>query len=66
MSGGLEGEPPAPGRAEGSRSEAVRAEMVEACRAMNRLGINQGHWPSGNIGVRWGGCLLISPFGHAL
>lgn len=38
---------------------ALRKEIVETCRAMNRSGINQGM--SGNVSVRWGDGLLISP-----
>jgi L-fuculose-phosphate aldolase len=37
----------------------LRRALVEACRAMNALGINQG--TSGNISVRNGGMMLISP-----
>ncbi|MDR3496473.1 MAG: class II aldolase/adducin family protein [Ancalomicrobiaceae bacterium] len=37
----------------------TRQEIVEACRRMNALGINQG--TSGNISVRDGGDLLITP-----
>jgi L-fuculose-phosphate aldolase len=37
--------------------------MVEACRSMNALGINQGK--SGNIGVRVAGGLLVTPSGMA-
>jgi L-fuculose-phosphate aldolase len=37
----------------------LRQAVVEACRAMNALGINQG--TSGNISVRHGGMMLISP-----
>ncbi len=37
----------------------LRRALVEACRAMNALGINQG--TSGNISVRHGGTMLISP-----
>lgn len=37
----------------------LRQAIVEACRAMNALGINQG--TSGNISVRCGGTMLISP-----
>lgn len=41
-------------------SEAqARQAIVEACRAMNALGINQG--TSGNISVRLGDRMLISP-----
>ncbi len=37
----------------------ARSSLVEACRSMNRLGINQG--TSGNISVRLGDRMLISP-----
>lgn len=37
----------------------VAAEIVEACREMNRSGINQG--ASGNISVRHGDGILITP-----
>ncbi len=37
----------------------LRQAIVAACRAMNALGINQG--TSGNIGVRHGDVMLISP-----
>lgn len=40
---------------------ALRAELIEACRSMNRLGINKG--TSGNISVRHGDGFLISPTG---
>ncbi|MBN8942448.1 MAG: L-fuculose-phosphate aldolase [Rhizobiales bacterium] len=42
---------------------ALRTELIEACRSMNRLGINKG--TSGNISVRHGDGLLISPTGIA-
>lgn len=37
----------------------VAAEIIEACKAMNRTGINQG--TSGNISVRHGEGILITP-----
>ncbi len=37
----------------------IRRAIVEACRAMNALGINQG--TSGNISVRHDGTMLITP-----
>ncbi len=37
----------------------ARQALVEACRSLNALGINQGN--SGNISVRHGTALLISP-----
>ncbi len=40
---------------------ALRSELIEACRSMNRLGINKG--TSGNISVRHGDGFLISPTG---
>jgi L-fuculose-phosphate aldolase len=40
---------------------ATRRSIVEACRAMNGLGINQG--TSGNMSVRWRDGLLITPSG---
>jgi len=39
----------------------LRTELVDACRKMNQLGINRG--TSGNISVRCGDGLLISPTG---
>lgn len=39
----------------------LRAGIVDACRRMNSLGINQG--TSGNISARWRDGLLISPSG---
>lgn len=39
----------------------LRSSIVDACRRMNALGINQG--TSGNISVRWKDGLLISPSG---
>ena len=41
--------------------EQTRREIIEACRSMNRLGINQG--TSGNVSVRTATGLLISPTG---
>src|SRR5262249_8677769 len=41
----------------------LRQEIVAACLAMNRDGINQG--TSGNISVRWKSGLLITPSGIA-
>lgn len=38
---------------------ALRQSLVEACRKMNALGINQG--TSGNISIRCGDKMLISP-----
>ena len=40
---------------------ALRQSIVDACRRMNALGINQG--TSGNISVRWRDGLLITPSG---
>ena len=39
--------------------EALRAEMVKTCRAMNASGINQG--TAGNISIRSGDGFLITP-----
>lgn len=41
----------------------LRTELIEACRAMNGLGINKG--TAGNISVRFGKGFLISPTGIA-
>ena len=41
--------------------QELRAGIVDACRRMNALGINQG--TSGNISSRWSNGLLISPSG---
>ena len=43
----------------GKGEKAARTALVEALRDMNRLGINQG--TSGNISVRQGDTMLISP-----
>jgi L-fuculose-phosphate aldolase len=40
---------------------AARQSIVDACRQMNALGINQG--TSGNISLRWQAGLLITPSG---
>lgn len=40
---------------------ALRTELIEACRNMNKLGINKG--TAGNISVRHGDGFLISPTG---
>ncbi|WP_225025982.1 L-fuculose-phosphate aldolase [Xinfangfangia pollutisoli] len=40
---------------------ALRSELIEACRSMNRLGINKG--TAGNISLRYGDGFLISPTG---
>ena len=39
----------------------LRLELIETCRGMNRLGINKG--TSGNVSVRHGNGLLVSPTG---
>jgi L-fuculose-phosphate aldolase len=39
--------------------QAVRQSVVEACRSLNALGVNQG--TSGNVSVRFGERMLISP-----
>jgi len=41
------------------REDALRHEMVETCRRMNSLGINQG--TSGNLSARCGDVFLITP-----
>src|SRR5690606_23601827 len=38
-----------------------RKDIIETCLAMDRRGINQG--TSGNVSVRWGEGLLITPSG---
>ncbi len=43
-----------------AKQEARRA-IVEACRALERAGVNQG--TSGNVSVRWNDGLLITPSG---
>lgn len=45
------------------RETAARQAIVTACRSLNGLGLNQG--TSGNISVRWGDGLLITPSGRA-
>ena len=40
---------------------SVRQSIIDACRSMNALGINQG--TSGNVSVRWKDGLLITPSG---
>jgi L-fuculose-phosphate aldolase len=40
---------------------SVRQSIIESCRSMNALGINQG--TSGNISVRWKDGLLVTPSG---
>lgn len=44
-----------------SEELALRTEIIESCRSMNRLGINKG--TAGNISVRHGDGFLISPTG---
>ncbi|WP_103173649.1 L-fuculose-phosphate aldolase [Paracoccus sp. SY] len=44
-----------------NEERALRSEVIESCRSMNRLGINKG--TSGNISVRYGDGFLISPTG---
>jgi L-fuculose-phosphate aldolase len=41
--------------------DALRSKIIEACLAMNRLGVNQGM--AGNVSIRLGGGLLITPSG---
>ncbi len=40
---------------------AIRQSIIDHCRAMNASGLNQG--TSGNISVRQGGRMLITPSG---
>jgi L-fuculose-phosphate aldolase len=40
---------------------AIRQAIIEACREMNRQGVNQG--TAGNISVRWRDGLLLTPSG---
>lgn len=47
--------------AETGDETALRAAIVAACRDMNASGLNQG--TSGNVSVRWGDGLLITPSG---
>jgi len=42
-------------------SRALRQAVIDAARAMNALGINQG--TSGNVSVRWRDGLLVTPSG---
>jgi L-fuculose-phosphate aldolase len=42
-----------------AKEQAKRQSIIDACRDMNRLGINQG--TSGNISLRHGDGLLITP-----
>jgi L-fuculose-phosphate aldolase len=44
-----------------AREFAVRQSIIDACRAMTRLGVNQG--TAGNVSLRWGDGLLITPSG---
>ncbi len=50
---------PEPDRSAQTDEAALRLAIVEAARSMNALGINQG--TSGNIGVRCGDRMLITP-----
>lgn len=43
------------------REFSVRLSIVEACRSMARLGLNEG--TAGNVSLRWTGGLLITPSG---
>ena len=47
--------------AKAGEERALRQSIVDNCRKMNAMGINQG--TSGNISVRWRDGLLISPTG---
>jgi L-fuculose-phosphate aldolase len=42
-----------------STEDIIRRSIIESCRAMNASGLNQG--TSGNISVRYGESMLISP-----
>lgn len=42
-----------------STEDIIRRSIIESCRAMNASGLNQG--TSGNISVRYGETMLISP-----
>src|SRR5579863_3323534 len=42
-----------------AQDQAKRQSIIDACREMNRLGINQG--TSGNISLRQGDGMLITP-----
>jgi L-fuculose-phosphate aldolase len=44
-----------------AREFAIRQSIIDACRAMIRLGVNQG--TAGNVSVRWDDGLLITPSG---
>jgi L-fuculose-phosphate aldolase len=44
---------------EQAKEQAKRQSIIDACREMNRLGINQG--TSGNISLRHGDGMLITP-----
>jgi L-fuculose-phosphate aldolase len=58
----IDHEPEMPAMDAADREEfAIRRSIVESCRAMNALGINQG--TSGNISVRWKDGLLLTPSG---
>lgn len=46
-------------RVPGDSEQESRRALIAACRQMNALGINQGN--AGNISVRHGGTMLISP-----
>ena len=46
-------------RVPGDSEQESRRALIAACRQMNALGINQGN--AGNISVRHGGKMLISP-----
>jgi L-fuculose-phosphate aldolase len=43
------------------KESQARKDLVEACRAMNAAGINQG--AAGNISLRFGASMLITPSG---
>lgn len=55
------------GRTDAAAEMALRTDIVETSKDMNRLGINQG--TSGNVSARWRDGFLITPSGipaHAL
>src|SRR5215470_18947133 len=41
------------------QERALRQSIIECCRSMNELGINQG--TSGNVSIRHGDVMLITP-----
>ena len=49
------------GRTDAATESALRTEIIETSKDMNRLGINQG--TSGNVSARWRDGFLITPSG---